>query len=536
MSAAAYLDANIVQQNISEYIRLDPTECLRSYATSFLSDKRQLVIVVDKDKVDREAVSQGTYFSFVNMTAREDDPLVMQESAGNGDFYWICGEVPDSMLYIQWLEKGDLCDRYYRSWFSQMENWKPFGQEPSYCLYEPIPERCSYSASIPIISIVIVSNFVKLVCMYVVATRLRDSPLITVGDALESFLNTPDPHTKDMCLLNRATARNGTWANTLTDGDPLPTNAALPPLRWTHAATPRRWAITMSLFTLAVMTALGLFVTARTAPGAGMPAIGALGLGRIDVNTLIKGWDIDGIKSPAGQIMAAVLVANLPQTILSFLYVHLNGLATSMWLAMEYSDFAHERKALRVSHAKGDQRSTHFLQLPYKIALPLMGCAGVLHWLLSQSIFLAVVAQYGMDGELVSQVSVATCGYSPLGMLLTMTMALVLVAVTIAVGWFRWLKGGIPLAGSCSAAISAACHRPVWDDDASLKPVMWGVIKQQGLRDADYAHCSFSSGDVSTVEEGKIYAGWVSKRRGHASQKESACAGSGTVDHPDVAG
>jgi hypothetical protein len=43
------------------------------------------------------------------------------------------------------------------------------------------------------------------------------------------------------------------------------------------------------------------------------------------------------------------------------------------------------------------------------------------------------------------------------------------------------------MAATCSAAISAACHRPVADKDAHLLPVQWGII------DDGSAQCAFTT-------------------------------------------
>jgi hypothetical protein len=519
------LDVNQVQRNISSYKRLNLQDCIAEYAVPFLNNKRHLVLVANQDAaVNYTALDYYNWAYTLNVTERGPDPLIFQDdmSSAMQNFDWICSRVPNAPELLGYIYTGDDCSSYYQRWYTQMDAFKPYSQSVSHCLFESIPERCSFSANVPIIVVVIISNFIKLICMYIVATRLHDTPLITIGDALESFLDAPDPTTKNMCLLTRSKINGGAWNNALSDHDTLPAIATHVPLRWMSAATPLRWLTTLFLFTLAIFTSLGLFIKSRTgnALRAGTPPILSLGLGRIHPTTLIEAWSIDNISSPSAQILASVLVANLPQTILSFLYLHLNGLATSMWLAAEYADFAHDRKTLRVSSAKGEQRSTHFLQLPYKIALPLMAVSGVLHWLLSQSIFLAVVAQYGNTGELLNSVAVATCGYSPLGMILTVTVGFVLVAGTLAVAWFRKLKGGMPLAGSCSAAISAACHRPVWDVDASLKAVKWGVVKGEGVGNGEFAHCSFSSGTVEPVVEGTMYAGIVTRRRSTAVENE----------------
>lgn len=48
----------------------------------------------------------------------------------------------------------------------------------------------------------------------------------------------------------------------------------------------------------------------------------------------------------------------------------------------------------------------------------------------------------------------------------------------------------MPFVSTCSAAISAACHRPGPDKDAHLLPVQWGVVGQDenGLE-----RCSFTT-------------------------------------------
>jgi hypothetical protein len=52
-----------------------------------------------------------------------------------------------------------------------------------------------------------------------------------------------------------------------------------------------------------------------------------------------------------------------------------------------------------------------------------------------------------------------------------------LIICTIILLGFRRYDGGLPLNATCSAVISAACHRPVEDEDAHLLPVKWGVIR-----------------------------------------------------------
>lgn len=73
----------------------------------------------------------------------------------------------------------------------------------------------------------------------------------------------------------------------------------------------------------------------------------------------------------------------------------------------------------------------------------------------------------------------------------------------------------MPLAGSCSTAISAACHPPKDEaDTAVLGPVMWGetVVPSAWVmdhfdRDVERkGHCSFISLGTTVPELTRLYA------------------------------
>ena len=271
-------------------------------------------------------------------------------------------------------------------------------------------------------------------------------------------------------------------------------------MRWNKSASRLRWGLTIGCILLAlfaVVSFLGVAVNFTKH----LYTLSQLGFGKVQQWTVLTGtnWDVKTVTE-------SILIANLPQVILSFLYLNLNGLFTAMWTAREWSKFATERKHLRVSTRKGQQRSKHFLQLPYRIAIPLMVVSGLLHWLLSQSIFLAVVASYNELGELIDPLAIATCGFSPLPMVIVLVLGSLTIIGTLLIGWDRRYDPSMPLAGSCSVAISAACHRPEWDIAAHLALVKWGVVP--GSEDENgVGHCCFTSGEVEAVQSGKLYAG-----------------------------
>ena len=201
-------------------------------------------------------------------------------------------------------------------------------------------------------------------------------------------------------------------------------------------------------------------------------------------------------------LIFTVLLANLPQGLLSFLFLTYNGLITCMLLADEWSGYAHERKPLRVTNRTGHQRSTYRLQIPYKYGIPMFTLSALVHWLISQSLFLARVDTFDANGDRDNQNSFSSVGYSPIAIITVLVVGTLLVIFAYSVG-FRRFKPGLTLAGPCSAAISAACHRPSDDVDAANKPVKWGVIKTDG----DVGHCCFTSYEVLLPNPNRLYAG-----------------------------
>ena len=101
---------------------------------------------------------------------------------------------------------------------------------------------------------------------------------------------------------------------------------------------------------------------------------GMAGIGIYDLKTLwqlgfgqVNSSAIVGVAPPG--LIAKILFANLPQGILSLLYLTYNGLFSCMLGAHEWSQFATNYRTVRVTSPVGKQRSTYYLQLPYYYAV-----------------------------------------------------------------------------------------------------------------------------------------------------------------------
>lgn len=121
---------------------------------------------------------------------------------------------------------------------------------------------------------------------------------------------------------------------------------------------------------------------------------------------------------------------------------------------------------------------------------------------MSQSLFLALVNVYDETGQYRKDLSVDTLGFSCIAILSCIIVG-VLAILAGFINGFRRYPAGVPIVGSCSAAISAACHPPKDDVSAYLLPVKWGVVEQTG----DVGHCIFTSFKVTEPVDGQMYAG-----------------------------
>ncbi|KIK55871.1 hypothetical protein GYMLUDRAFT_174966 [Collybiopsis luxurians FD-317 M1] len=476
------------QADISSWEVLNPSECLKAYAVDFGSERSDLVAVVGSPTTNNTLIGVGDTYP-----GDAEDP-----------FRWICQG-------MEGFSDNKLCS----SIWTQIDpsHWKVNWWVPAtasdrtlqvnYCISEPAIPKCQLEFSLPLLILVIICNIVKVVCMAIAAMKIKDNPLVTIGDAIASFTDKPDPHTRDMCLASKRHFDDGREGKPFS---PLCIEYGPRRIRWLNAASRRHWILTVCLFVIAIAVILGLLGYAvyklRLEDITGFSALWQFGLGKPHSQNVIQGWDVPSEGSKA--LISAVLISNSPQLILSMIYLIFNSLCTTMFLAREWSSYAHTCKPLRVSSPRGQQRSTYFLQIPYRFGLPLMIYSALLHWLVSQSIFLVKVT-YWQDGILDPYESPTSCGYSPTGMILTTIFVAGLILSVLAIGFFIHLSGEMPLVGSCSAAISSACHPPM-DGSDSFRCVEWGVVADKDYCKGVVGHICFSSGVVEPPISGYSYS------------------------------
>lgn len=128
-------------------------------------------------------------------------------------------------------------------------SWAPFGAPVKYCLVEAVEEQCKLQFSLAIALTVLLCNVIKTVCMAIVFLRYqRVTFLVTLGDAIATFLDHPDPQTEGRCLYTRTSFINECrWESHGHVARAKPEMFEMRPQRWGSACSKMRWASTYVL-------------------------------------------------------------------------------------------------------------------------------------------------------------------------------------------------------------------------------------------------------------------------------------------------
>lgn len=482
-----------IQKSASSYERLDRAGCMRLYSKIILPTNRNVLLVTSDKNKNNSVLLSGA-------GAVEE----------RGDF-WICSKDELGGEHLS-CNPDDL--------LSNPEAWKVHDHPIEYCLSERTGESCAVQFSYEIMLVVIVFNAIKLAAMLFVLFRLdAEKILASPGDAIASFLINEDRNTQGMCLADKREI-DRFWT---AKGFGRYYNKA--PGRWGRAASKKRWACFIFLWVLshktptilltsfdrlfvALTTVLSLLYWGLTVlKGKGLsislPGLWRLGFGALNANALV-------IVGDGGSAAGMALLANSPQVCLAILYIVYKGLMTAIFNAKDWSRFGFEDQHLMVSTPAGKQRGTWILGIPKYYGVALLVLQTILHWLISESIFVVQITVFGTDGQISPTDHISNCGYSPIAIIFTVVAAVIMMLSAVGFGICKAPEGGPPIISTCSAAISAACHPGPTHEAMSYEEIRWGAT---GPVWNGTAHCSvvsqkaWAAGQAGKPMHGYLYAG-----------------------------
>lgn len=191
------------ERDRSQFESLDPDGCIDAYASTYLSDRRNVVLI--SDHFVNSSHFNADYRDTMANVSRNSSLHAISTSSDQYELYnkydrygWLCNYNGRT----EWDENGG-CNAGKAKQGAADGNWTIYGWTVSSCVSEKVEEKCSVNFSLGIAIAVILANLGKALCVAAVCLLLTDQPLLTIGDAVSSFIRSPDQATHGCCLLNR---------------------------------------------------------------------------------------------------------------------------------------------------------------------------------------------------------------------------------------------------------------------------------------------------------------------------------------------
>jgi hypothetical protein len=206
---------NSTLQNLSNI------DCINAYAQIFQTTQGNLLLVTNTSS--NRLIEEELVFSPANHAQGCTDA-----------YHWICLDA-DNDIQDTDLCGTTACPNLIPGIRANPSNWSVFHDQIQYCLSEPVDQNCKLQFNVRFAVIVIIFNAIKTAIMAYSAFGVSRTPLMTVGDAITSFLEREDSAARGRCLLSRSNVER------LQFLEPQPIPFSSKRKRWYAAASAGRW-------------------------------------------------------------------------------------------------------------------------------------------------------------------------------------------------------------------------------------------------------------------------------------------------------
>lgn len=227
--------------------QLDNSTCLESFAQTYQTKYGALYIVTNN-------VTSNTSSSIVTANPVYQMTGNSSHLAGRGAYPWMCPNGFESNCTSQ---SGLLRMRewpHIGNWTVNIPSAYGPGIATNYsvdsCLAEPVTQHCRLQYSTELTAIIIALNILKSAVLLYIWLGISNAPLLTIGDAVASFLTRPDVYSQGMCM-HFYSHKSVLFASITIDKEreshrnPLPYSEKRK--RWGRAASIRRWTFSIAL-------------------------------------------------------------------------------------------------------------------------------------------------------------------------------------------------------------------------------------------------------------------------------------------------
>ena len=229
---------------MSRYKNISTPDCFTQYDNHYVSGVGNVYLVQDYP-----TVWQNTTYHFptgpVDWTSRNEQELELAAKKHR------LPEMASPEIYPsnRWRCPPEIFKRCnVRSLFELPQNgsdWRPYGNRVNHCVVEQVEELCKLEFSFSIALAVMISNIVKVACIAMTLFICGGhAPLVTVGDVVATYIDEPDPTTRDRCLYSRKLVESH-WKKETNSQQlarrPVPQRCNAKEESWASAPTGNRW-------------------------------------------------------------------------------------------------------------------------------------------------------------------------------------------------------------------------------------------------------------------------------------------------------
>ncbi|KAH0028363.1 hypothetical protein KCU78_g3659, partial [Aureobasidium melanogenum] len=343
-----------------------------------------------------------------------------------------------------------------------------------YCLAQTFEPECGVNVDTRVLIGIIVCLFVELGCLAGLASS-RFRPFATVGDAVVSFLIHPDPLTSRNAVLaipavHSPKSRFDKFGFRRSEKDITLWKRKWPV--WRAAVDTETCALSLNCLFLAFFAIATAVLIVYN-------------------NDELSNYQPLSLRTPTS---TRGLLANLTglgsiHLVISVTYLFYNHIWSRMFVAAELNAFVKTRTPLRVTLPAQGAQSTYYLSIKPHLSTLLIISLILIHFFATRALNVVAIQTYDIMGQYSHQR--ITYGTSAFSAIIALVLGFVMLCV-LAFGMERKLHAGMPVLGTCSIAISAACHA---DDDSAV--TLTRVSYGKNTRTGRMGFCSCPRSDGS---------------------------------------
>lgn len=170
--------------------RLEILDCVNAYAKTIQSARADLILVTTEEDVASPNDWPGPMSKPAQNVTLWNVAVVTANVGNRNPLGWMCD---------QSLSDNGTCLDIEKLRATAAKGF--IGSHPvQYCLSKKMEPDCKIQWNTQIAIIVTVLNFIKTAVILYTAFRIKETPLMSIGDAITSFLETTDHTTVNMCL------------------------------------------------------------------------------------------------------------------------------------------------------------------------------------------------------------------------------------------------------------------------------------------------------------------------------------------------